>query len=187
MKKRIIITGGTGQDATILDKLLKKKYKTYLIINKNNFKKKVNSTLLKIDLLNIKKVEACLRKIKPHAIFHLASKNFSFPNKKNMKFNIFYKKNYLITLNLINSLINVDKKIKFIFAGSSQMFLKKKGIVDENSKFKPSCYYSKYKIDAHNYIIKKKKLHKLNATTAILFNHDSIYRGKNFLLPRLSL
>jgi len=144
MKKRIIITGGNGQDATILNKLLpKKKYHTYLIVNKTNSKNKINATTLKIDLLDIEKIKSCLVKIKPHAIIHLAAKNYSSPNKKNMNYDIFYKQNYLITLNLINSLINVDKNIKFIFAGSSQMFLKKKGIVDENSKFKSSCYYSK--------------------------------------------
>ena len=40
MKKRIIITGGTGQDGVILSKLLlKKKYVIFSLINKKKFYK----------------------------------------------------------------------------------------------------------------------------------------------------
>jgi len=188
MKKRIIITGGLGQDAIILNNLLiKKNYSTYLIINKKKPKKKINTTFLNINLLNLKKVNECINNIKPHAIIHLAAKNISLPKRKSMMSEIYYRQNFLMTQNLIDSIIKYNKKIKFIFAGSSQMFMKKKGIVDENSKFKATCYYSKYKIDAHKYIMKKKKLYSLNATTSILFNHDSIHRNKIFLLPRLAL
>ena len=101
-----------------------------------------------------------------------------------MKKDLFYNKNLLITKNIINSIIKTDNKIKFIFAGSSLMFSKKKGKVNENSKFKANCYYSKYKIDAHNYLLKMKRKFKLLASTAILFNHDSKYRNSKFLFPR---
>ena len=57
--------------------------------------------------------------------------------------------------------------------------------VSENDKFESSEYYGKYKIDAHNYIISLKKKNKINASTAILFNHDSVYRNKKFLIPKI--
>ena len=66
------------------------------------------------------------------------------------------------------------------------MFKKKGGIVDERSKLGPSCYYSKYKIEIHKYLIKMKNTFNLFATTAIFFNHDSKYRNSKFLLPRLA-
>ena len=187
MKKKIILTGGLGQDGIILNNLLiKKNYFVYSIINKKPPIKRFSNTLyLNINLFNFNAIDKLIKKIKPYAIIHLASKNVSSEKSKNMKNKIYYKKNFLMTKNLIDSVVASDKKIKFIFSGSSQMFMKKTGIVDENSRFMSNSFYSKYKIDAHNYIISKKKKYNLNVSTAIFFNHDSKYRNKKFLLPRL--
>ncbi len=66
------------------------------------------------------------------------------------------------------------------------MFGNKKGVVSEKAKFRGVCHYSNYKIDSYKIIKKYKKKYKLNTSTLILFNHDSIYRNKNFLLPRIA-
>ena len=187
MKKRIIITGGNGQDGIILSKLLlSKNYSIHSFVNKKKIKKIPLIKYYDINLLNYNLLTKIVKKIKPFAIIHLASKNLAIINNKKMKHKIFYKNNLLITINLIKSIIENDKKIKFIFAGSSQMFKKTNGVANENSKFKSTCYYSRYKIDAHNYIILMKKKFKLLATTMILFNHDSKYRNSKFLFPRLA-
>lgn len=185
MNKSIIITGGNGQDAQILARKIKN-FKVNILINKkltSSFKKKY-ITYAKIDLKNYNQVCEQIKKIDPYAIIHLASKNRTANNKK-LSFNIHYKNNLLMTKNLLKAMIFLNKKIKFIFAGSSQMFKKKTGIVNERSIFEADCHYSKYKIDSHKLIINYKKKFKLNATTAILFNHDSIFRDKKFLFPRI--
>jgi len=187
MKKRIIITGGAGQDGIILSKLLiKKNYIVYSIINKKKFLKFPKINYLRLNLLNKDYFEETINNIKPVAIIHLAAKNNSANQSKKMNHKFFYKENFLITKNIIDYIAENNRKIKLIFAGSSQMFHKKSGYVNENSKFAVSCYYSRYKIDAHNYLVKIKKKFKLLATTAILFNHDSKYRNPKFLFPRLS-
>lgn len=187
MKKRIIITGGNGQDGIILSKmLLKNKYEVYSFINRTKFIKIPKLNYLNVNLLNQRLVNSLIDNIKPYAIIHLAAKNNSTIVRKNLKDKYFYNKNISITKNLINSIINDNKKIKFIFAGSSLMFKKTKGIVNEGSTLKSSCYYSKYKISAHKYLIKMKRKFNLLATTAILFNHDSKYRNSKFLFPRLA-
>ena len=187
MKKKIILTGGLGQDGIILNNLfIKKNYLVYSITNKRKpLKKFKNTVYLNTNLSNFNKINKLIEEIEPHAIIHLASKNVSSESKKSMNHKIHYKENLLITKNIVNSIIENNKKIKFIFCGSSQMFKKKKGIVNENSIFMPDSFYSRYKIDAHKFIIKKKRKHTLNASTAILFNHDSKHRNKKFLLPRL--
>ena len=159
MKKKIILTGGLGQDGIILNNLLiKKNYFIYSIINKKKpVKKFLNTVYLNINLSSFNAINKLIKKIKPHAIIHLASKNVSAEKSKNMRNKIFYKKNFLMTKNLIDSIVASDRKLKFIFLGSSQMFMKKTGIVDENSRFRSNSFYSKYKIDAHKYIISKKK------------------------------
>ena len=185
MKKNIIITGGSGQDAKILSQAVKNYNINFLIRKKDKYlREKKNINYSKINLLNYKNIYSHIKRIKPFAVVHLASKNNS-ANKKKQNYNSDYKNNLLMTKNLILLIINNDKKIKFIFAGSSLMFKKREGIVNEKSKFGATCLYSRYKINSHKLIIKYKKKYKLNACTAILFNHDSIYRNKKFLLPRI--
>ena len=185
MKKNIIITGGNGQDAKILSQTIKKYNINLLIRKKDKFlKQKKNITYSKVNLLNYKSTLTHIRKKNPYAIIHLASKNNS-ANKKIQNYNLDYRNNFLMTKNLILALKNYNKKIRFIFAGSSLMFEKKNGVVTEKSRFKATCLYSKYKINSYNLLIKYKRENKLNACTVILFNHDSIYRNKKFLLPRI--
>ena len=61
---------------------------------------------------------------------------------------------------------------------------KKNGLkINVNTNFKPQNSYAKFRIKSHKYMMKCKKRFNLNATTAILFNHDSIFRNKKFLIP----
>ena len=78
MKKRIIITGGTGQDGVILSKLLlKKKYQVYSLVNKKIFIKTPKVNFINVNLLNSVSINEIIKTVKPYAIIHLASKNIS--------------------------------------------------------------------------------------------------------------
>ncbi len=127
-----------------------------------------------------------MKKVKPSIIIHLAATNnsYSFKNKENFKNN--YLLNLIYTKNLINSAVEINSLKKFIFAGSSLMFKNQKKItVTEKSNFGSKDYYSKYKIDSFKYLQKKSKIYDFDSTTVLLFNHDSVYRNKKFLIPRL--
>ena len=185
--KKVIITGALGQNGKILSKIFSKKNYQVLGFVKKKQKGKIKGIrYFNNNLLNKKKIEKHLYQIKPNIILHLASKNDSY-SKRLKKDN--YKSNYIfnlkITKNLVDAIIKTGIKSKLIFAGSSVMFSnQKKSIVSEKDKFGSREFYGKYKIDAHNYIhLKTNK--KFKATTVILFNHDSVYRNKKFLIPRL--
>ena len=185
--KKVIITGALGQNGKILSKIYSKKNYQVLGFVKKKQKGKIKGIrYFNNNLLNKKKIEKHLYQIKPNIILHLASKNDSY-SKRLKKDN--YKSNYIfnlkITKNLVDAIIKTGIKSKLIFAGSSVMFSnQKKSIVSEKDKFGSREFYGKYKIDAHNYIhLKTNK--KFKATTVILFNHDSVYRNKKFLIPRL--
>ena len=187
--KKVLITGGLGQDGVILSKIyLKKKYNVFAFIKKKNTNLFLKKVVYKINDLSKKdKITKDLRIIKPSIIIHLAAHNNSYI-KRNDKdsYRVNYYKNFRNTKNLLESIIDLKLKVKFIFAGSSLMypdFSKKK--VSENNIFKSKDYYGRYKIDSYKYIMSLKKKYNLNATTAILFNHDSMFRNKKFLIPRL--
>lgn len=182
MDKNIFITGGFGQDGKILSNLFYKKKIKLNIISKKKIKKKKYINYFCSDLLNVKKLKKIFQKIRPDVVLHLASNNPSF-NQKN--YSLFYKKNIIATKNIFNSTYESNQKAKFIFCSSSQIFSKRQGIVNENSKIKENSDYAKFRIEMDNMMQKYKKKKKINYINAILFNHDSICRNKKFLIPRI--
>ena len=65
------------------------------------------------------------------------------------------------------------------------MYGKSKIKVDLQSKFYPLNSYAKFRVESYKHMISNKKKYNTNMTTAILFNHDSLFRKKKFLIPRL--
>ena len=182
--KNIFITGGLGQDGKILTKILlsKKNYKVFILgKKKDNFKKK-KFKYFKINLLQRKKLGNLFKKVTPNVIVHLAANN---PAYNEISYKKFYKENILGSKNLFFSSHKYNPKLKFIFANSSQIFKKKKGIVNENSKKviakNYTKFYTKFRIEFDKFMLTRN----INYTCLIFFNHDSIYRNKKFLFPRL--
>ena len=183
IKKNIFITGGLGQDGKILIRLLNpKKYNIYIFS-----KKKVRNTIKKCKIFNEnlkykKNIRSHFQKIKPDIVLHIASNNPSF-NEKNH--NLFYKENLLTTKNIFDETFRANTDSRFFFFNSSQIFKKKSGSVNEKSIFFGRSDYTKFRINSHKYMIKKKRVKKLFYTNLILFNHDSVFRNNKFLIPRV--
>ena len=186
--KKVLITGALGQDGLILSKLyLKKNFRVYGFV-KEGQKSRIKNVIYKINNLKSKnKIKTDLNAIKPNIILHLASTNNSHIKRKNKEtYKIDYLNNMRCTKNLLNSIIENKLRANLIFAGSSLMFDQGfKKIVSEKDQFKSNEYYGQYKIDSHKLILLMKKKYNINATTAILFNHDSEFRNKSFLIPKL--
>ena len=185
--KKVLITGALGQDGVILSRIFQKKnFEVHGFIEK---KKKIKIPKVKYNFNNLtsqKKIRDHLKIIKPNIIIHLASKNETYETRKTEKnYKVNYLKNLKCTSNLLTSIIKLNLKTKLIFAGSSLMFKNSNKKVSEETVLKSNDYYGNYKIDAHKMIMRMKKEKKIDASTAILFNHDSVFRNKKFLLPRL--
>ena len=190
LNKKVLITGIYGQDGILLSKILKKKkIKIYGIVKKKNLKnhKLFNNPRIKIfenNLENIKSLKKLLNKINPDILINLASKNINATKEINNQ--TFYKYNIKIFKNLVNTLIKVNNKIKIINIGSSKMYdfynAKK---INEKTPFKSTSSYGLFRIFCHEYLSKLSKKNNTNFCTVILFNHDSKYRNKNFLIPRI--
>ena len=123
MNKNVFITGGKGQDGQILTVLLKRKKINLTIFYKG--KKPINQkdvTYIKENLSKKKTIDFHFKKIKPDIVLHLAANNPSY-NEKNYK--VFFKENFVATKNIFNSTFEANKKARFIFCSSSQIFKKK--------------------------------------------------------------
>ena len=184
MKKNLFITGGSGQDGTILNKLFKhhKNYNLINIVDKKNKIKNKNTVIL--NLLDKKEINQLFKSKIPHVVLHLGSKN---PSIFENNYNIYFKNNIECTKNLFNSTFENNNKAKFIFCNSSQIFKKKHGRVNEKSLMKENSDYTKFRIMAHKEMLKYKRLNKIKYSNIILFNHDSIFRNKKFIIPRIMI
>ena len=187
MKKVVMITGALGQDGRIITNILYKS-NNYKIIgtdyNKNIINKKIK--IYKINLFNKSVIKKFISKHNPKYLIHFASKNYSYNFIRKSIFNKEYLDNFNISKNLIDAIVSLNLKTIFFFAGSARMYEGCNGkIVNEDTRFKPVSYYAKYKVDVHKYFMQFKKDKKINGSTVILFNHDSVLKNKKFLIPRL--
>ena len=185
MIKNILITGANGQDGKIiLQKLYKRKIN--LILIDKRFKKKIrkkNVKYFEINLKDKKKLEKLFKFHKVEVVLNLASNN---PNYSQNSYNKHYLENINNSKNLIDNLIKYKNEVRFISCSSSRIFRKKNGLVNENSNISANDFYSKFRIEANDYLIKTKKRNKnFDFTNVILFNHDSLFRSNRFLLPRV--
>ena len=182
--KIVLITGALGQDGTILSKIFKKKnFKVYGIVKKHEKHFVPGVNYIYNNLNSKKKLINILKHVKPNIIIHLADVNKPYLSI-NKSHN--YIKNFENTKRLIDAVVSINLNCKFVFAGSSMMYGKqKKYKVSEKDLFNATDDYSKYKIKCYNYINNLSKKFNFKASMAILFNHDSIFRKKNFLVNRI--
>ena len=196
MSKIALITGITGQDGSYLaELLLKKKYKVHGLVRKrskkisNNYWR-LNNIIKKIkiheqEFNNFKSLEKTIKKIKPNEVYHLAAQAYdghSFDNEF-YTFNI----NLNFTHRMLSIVRKVNSKAKFFFAGSSEMYDKNiKGKINENTNFNPKSAYGIAKVASHFLIKNYRENYNFNASTGILFNHESPRKDDIFVLKKIA-
>ena len=180
--KNIIITGALGQDGIILSKLfLKNNFKVFGIVKKLKKNSLKGIKYHKIPMENPSILLRTIKKINPSIFIHLGRANPDFKEFKKK----YDHQNYQISKNILDIFSTYKTKIKIILVGSSQMYKEIGSEVNEKTKFNPQNEYAKFNIKSFIYMKKMKKNFNLNICMAILFNHDSLYRNKKFLFPRI--
>ena len=198
--KKAIITGITGQDGSFLaEYLLKKKYivhgfkrRTSILHtsridhiyndpkNKNRFFLHYNDLLDSLNLYNL------IKKINPDEIYNLAAQShvaisFELPE---------YTSNVdaLGTLRILEIIKNLNRKIKFYQASSSEMYGSTNNkFQNEYSLLNPQSPYACSKVFSYHITKIYREAFGLFACNGILFNHESERRGETFITKKLSL
>ena len=199
MKKVALIFGVTGQDGAYLSKfLLKKKYKVHGVkrrssslntsriddIYKDPFAKKNNFILHYGDITDSVSVYNIIKKVKPNEVYNLAAQShvavsFEIPE---------YTSNAdaLGTLRILESIVKLDRRIKFYQAGSSEMFGKVfETPQTEKTPFYPRSPYGVAKLYSHWITVNYRESYKIFASNGILFNHESPLRGETFVTKKV--
>jgi len=190
-KKIALIFGSSGQDGSLMCRLLiKKKFKVYAISQRNiykNIKKlKINNKSLykkKINYYDYKEVKKIIKKTNCDHIYFFGG--YSSP--------LFSFKNYIKTLeshilpvyNILQAIYEVNKSIKFFNTSSAEIFKNTNKKLNENSFKEPNNPYGLAKLNSLLLVKFYRENFKLKCFSGILFNHESELRPKNFVIPKI--
>ena len=197
MAKIALITGITGQDGSYLaELLLRKKYEVHGVVRREaledqkhrlwRIKKikndiKLHATSIE-NYLNLYKI---IKKINPDEVYHLAAQSYVSNSFKD-EFSTFTT-NINGTHNILSAIKELDKKMKFYFAASSEMFGEvKKTPQDENTPLNPRSPYGISKLTGYHLSKHYKEAYGIHAACGILFNHESPRRGLEFVTRKIS-
>ena len=190
MKNISIIVGGSGQFGHILAKKLHKKKQVIITTRSiSKSKKKIGSLKnIKIIKLNIQKkieIEKLLIKFQPSEIFYFAGQSspaISFKKPKDTYFS-----NYKGCKNFLEIIKKKKINCKFINSTSCDIFGNVKGKISLKTRKNPISPYGIAKLASFNITRKYREKYNLLNYNAIIFNTESIYRDKNFLIPKICM
>src|SRR5882672_5993153 len=193
MQKHALITGITGQDGSYLaELLLEKGYKVFGTVrrlstpnieNIHHIQDKIE--LLSADLLDQTSLTEAIEQAEPDEVYNLAAQSFvktSFDQPV-----LTGEFTALGVTRVLEAIRNVNSKIKFYQASSSEMFGK---VVEtpqtETTRFYPRSPYGVAKAYGHYITLNYRESYDLFACNGILFNHESPRRGLEFVTRKIA-
>ena len=197
--KTALITGITGQDgAYLVNLLLQKNYKVYGTYRRTSsvnfwrldelgvdYLNNPNLQLVEFDLTDLGGITRLLEKIQPDEIYNLAAQSFvgvSFEQPKTTA-----EITGIGALNILEAIRQVNPKIKYYQASTSEMFGKVQSIPqNEKTPFYPRSPYGVAKLYAHWITINSRESYNIFGCSGILFNHESPLRGKEFVTRKIT-
>lgn len=196
MKKKAFITGVNGQDGSYLSSyLIDRGYKVYGMVRRNSINEHQTSRLdilnKKVDLsygdlLDESSLETKLQKIKPDEIYNLAAQSHVKVSFEVPQFTI--KTNSLGVVNILEAFRKFVPKARFYQASSSEMFgvnVDKDKFQRETTPFGPNSPYGCSKVFSFYLTQFYRRAYNLFVSNGILFNHESPFRGTNFVTNKI--
>lgn len=191
MKKLVaIIVGGTGQFGIITSNLLLKKNYKVVVTTRNIKKKKLfnknkNLDVVKLDIYNKESIKKLLIKYKPQIIFYYAGQ--SSPSKSFFKKKETYRSNVIGCENFLKIILRKKPDTKFVNASSCEIYGKLKGKIKVTSVKKPVNPYGISKLESYKISKRYRDKYNLKSYNAIIFNTESFYRDKVYLIPKICI
>ena len=128
-----------------------------------------------------------IQKINPNEIYNLAAQSHVAVSFKIPEYTS--NADALGSLRILETILKINRKIKYYQAGSSEMFGKIQSFPQtEKTPFYPRSPYAKpSKVYAHWITVNYRESYNLFASNGILFNHESPLRGETFVTKKKKL
>ncbi len=192
--KKALVCGISGQDGAYIARLLLEKgyevyggsrdsqMSTFKNLTSLGIKNEIN--LLSVNLNDFRSTLQSIIKIKPDEIYNLSGQSsvgLSYEQPVETLESI-----SIGTLNILESIRFSNANIKFYNAGSSECFGDTKdNAADENTQFQPRSPYAVAKSTAFWLVSSYRESYNINASTGILFNHESPLRPDRFVTKKI--
>jgi len=208
MTSTAVITGIKGQDGSYLaELLLSKGYQVHGVVRPSHHYKQPpcsqNSSpnvteqplplpvehhrffIHEVDLLDQDSVRNLLLDTQPSEYYHLAAMS-CVPKSWDDPVGC-AETNAIATLHALEAIRTVDPTIRFLQAGSAEMFGKPIASPQcELTPFRPRNPYASSKVMSHHLTCNYREHHRLFACNAILFNHESPRRPNEFVSRKIT-
>ncbi len=196
MKKKALITGVSGQDGAYLAlELLNEGFEVLgglrrISTARNLWRLEELGILDKIKLVPFELSEQSqilrvIREHRPAEVYNLAAQSFvgSSFDVPLMTADI----NALGTLRLLEAIRDFSPETRFYQASTSEMFGKVQEVPQtEKTSFYPRSPYGVAKLFGHWATVNYREAHNLFACSGILFNHESPFRGEEFVTRKIT-
>ena len=201
IKKKALITGVTGQDGAYLSNLLlKKNYEVHGIKRRSSsfntgrleniyvdpHEKEPSFFLHYGDLTDSSNLIRIIQKVQPDEIYNLGAQSHVQVSFETPEYTA--NSDALGTIRLLEAVrtLNLEKKVKFYQASTSEMFGKSAPPQNEKTIFQPRSPYAAAKLYAYWVTINYREAYGLFASNGILFNHESPLRGETFVTRKIT-
>ena len=191
--KKALVTGITGQDGSYLaELLLDKGYEVHGMVRRSSTEKfdriahiKDRVELHQADLLDQLSIISVLSDVRPDELYNLAAQSF-VPTSWQQPL-LTGEFTALGVTRMLEAIRQVDPKIRFYQASSSEMFGKvRETPQNELTPFYPRSPYGVAKVYAHFITVNYRESYDLFAVSGILFNHESPRRGLEFVTRKIT-
>jgi GDPmannose 4,6-dehydratase len=197
MKRKVLITGITGQDGSYLaELLLSKNYEVHGLVRHVALEDPEHHlaraghlldrvTLHSGSLESFPSIFKLFAEIEPDECYHLAAQSFvsySFDDEFST-----LNTNINGTHFVLAALKEIVPNCRFYFAGSSEMFGKVAEIPQvETTRFHPRSAYGISKVAGFDLTRNYREAYGVKASSGILFNHESPRRGHEFVTRKIT-
>lgn len=191
--KTALITGITGQDGSYLAEfLLDKGYKIFGLERRSSYRNRVNLcsceeriNFVSGDLTDQHSLTRAIDAVKPDEVYNLAAQSFVKESWEQPEYTS--DVTGLGALRMLEAIRQVNTKIKFYQASSSEMFGKAiESPQSERTPFYPRSPYGVAKLYAHWITVNYRESYGIFACSGILFNHESERRGLEFVTQKIA-
>ncbi|MEX0867079.1 MAG: GDP-mannose 4,6-dehydratase [Pirellulales bacterium] len=193
MPKRALITGITGQDGTYLaEHLLDQGYEVHGMVRRTSGDKmerldylRDRLTLHAGDLLDQLSIVRLMELAQPDEVYNLAAQSFVPASWEQPLLTGEFTG--LGVTRVLEAIRTLDANIRFVQASSSEMFGKvREEPQNEQTPFWPRSPYGVAKVYGHHITVNYRESYDIFACSAIMFNHESPLRGKDFVTRKVT-
>jgi GDPmannose 4,6-dehydratase len=195
MGKRALLTGIAGQDGRYLTMhLLDNGYEVHGVIRRalhesetSNLAPLQNRIQLHYgDVTDIPSIESVMHAVKPDEVYNLAAQSYVKMSFERPQHTV--QVNAIGTLNMLEATRKIVPHARFYQASTSEMFgnqIDPDGFQRETTPMVPVSPYGVSKLFGHNLVHLYRNSYGLFACSGILFNHESPFRGANFVTQKV--